>query len=61
MRPLLWLTAPPKIFRSVNIEDIERASWATTIIMIRRNKEAMEACSKGELKEYIGTKKNQSS
>ena len=56
-RPLLWLTAPPRIFRNTSIEDINKAAWSTTIIMIRRNKEAMEACSKGELKEYIGTKK----
>jgi len=57
MRPLLWLTAPPRIFLSTDIEDIEHASWATTIVMIRGKKEAMEACKKGELKEYIGTKK----
>jgi len=57
MRPLLWLTAPPRIFLSTNIEDIDNAAWSTTIVMIRRDKNAMEAVAKGELKEYIGTKK----
>jgi len=56
-RPLLWLTAPPRIFRSTDIEDINKAAWATTLVMCRRSKEAMEAIKRGEIKEYIGTKK----
>jgi len=57
-RPLLWLAAPPKIFRYVSIEDIDLASWATTLYMVRKNKSALRAIHKGELKEYMITKKS---
>jgi len=56
--PLLWLAAPPKIFRSVPIEDIDLASWATTLLMVRKSKSALKAMHRGELKEYMETKKS---
>mgnify|MGYP000424443457 CR=1 FL=1 len=54
MMPILWLTAPPKVFKTIDIREFSPlVSWSTTILMCRNDEKTMKIMAQGELKEYM--------